>query len=174
MRFGGRVSILLVLCAVLLFGDADKASTKPKQALGLLFSYGEGRGILYRSYLASGYIQQAGYLYLSKDSETTSAAFDYALSYGRYFYELHSSKLSLKGVGSLEALYDLERYSFGTNSYNNEHGSITLALGVGIEYGAKQKDRLFYGLDLLYNFELEDSKRYSIYPAVALYIGYNF
>lgn len=147
---------------------------KPKEALGTIFSFGEGKGIFYRSYNAESYIEHAGFVIIALDSGDDYFSVMYGLSYGKYLYSLPKSKYHFKSILGLEVSYDYE------SSVYNDSKEITtkkigmLSGGFGVEWGRRAHDTILFGVDFLYLLRATSDEVYRITPSAAIYALYNF
>ena len=172
-----------VLFALLLFGHLYAQESEclcsedvsAKNAVGVILSYGEGRGLMYRHYFDNSYLQQSGYIYYSRNSDYSNFAMNYGLSVGKYLFSSKSGYFKFKTLVGTEGTYD---YSY--NRYYNHESSTDIASfgivsgGFGFEFGERKRGSLMYGIDALYMFRYDAENDYGIYPSMAIYMGYNF
>lgn len=153
--------------------DCQKCCYQNEQAdnsIGVIFSYGEGSGVSYRSNFESFYIQHAGFIYLEKYPGYESTQINYGLSYGKYLFSSNNDYVHLKAVMSTEVDYNHE----SDEGYLSTYEAYRVGGGVGFEIGKRARGSIMYGFDALYIYKYHTADNYQLTPSMALYMQYNF
>ena len=163
--------VVVSVLALFLYLQADE---KSESALGTIVSFGEGKGIFYRTYSDASYLQHAGFALLINSDVYSFYSLMYGISYGKYLYSESNSKVYFKSVVGFETSvdYDSEHYQ---NSQKSAYQAIgMLSGGFGFEWGSRKRDYIVVGIDFLYLARATTAPEYIITPSAAAYIFYNF
>jgi len=180
-----KIIVMLSMLILALAADEQKNSTTLKStysdsSVGIILSYGEGRGLAYRINFEDAYIQNAGYIYFSKDQNYKEFSADYSVSYGKYLIPDSKSYFHFKALVGLEGTYEIDSSHYydeknkKDRSYTTTNRSIMVSGGFGVEMGRREKGEILYGVDALYIFRYNSIDDYGLTPGIGIYALYNF
>lgn len=170
-----KLLLLLFLLSInLIAAENNQSSEALDDALGAIFSIGEGKGVLYRVYGDDSYIEHSTFAFLVSDDEYQFASLMYGLSYGKYLYTPPASKYHFKYIAGLELNFEYDSDSWQHSLKTKRRLVSMLSGGFGLEWGRKEHDTIIFGADLFYLLRATTTGEYRVMPSFGFYTLYNF
>lgn len=168
-----RTIIITILFFSSIYAE-DSSTSYSKDAVGSIFSMGEGKGLFYRIYDGETYIEHAALVFVVTDEEYTFLSLMYGFSYGKYLYSLPDSNYHFKTIVGFEVSYEYDSDYYQQSLDTNSKALLMLSGGFGVEWGKRESDSIVFGVDFLYMFRVTTADEYRIMPSAAVYALYNF